>query len=105
MPFPIDIKYIEETEKELGITFPEKFKSKMMKMNGGEVSTREFVWELIPFFDKSSSKRISRTCNHIAMETENMKQWRGFPKNGVAIALMVVVIVYYYFPKVRIPIN
>ena len=21
------------------------------------------------------------------METENMKQWRGFPKNGVAIAL------------------
>jgi len=30
MPFPIDIKYIIETEQEMELEFPGMFKSKMM---------------------------------------------------------------------------
>lgn len=86
MPFPMDIKYINETEKELGVIFPDKFKSKMIKGNGGELLTEEDDWQLFPFFDKSDNKRISRTCNHIGLETKQAREWDNFPKNGIAIA-------------------
>jgi hypothetical protein len=68
MPFPIDKKYIEETESELNVKFPTEFKNRMIKSNGGELLiSREFEFELHPFFDKSDRKRISRTCNHIGL--------------------------------------
>lgn len=86
MPFPVDIKYIQETEKELGIEFPEKFKQKMIIENGGEIMTEEDDWQIYPFFDKSDNKRISRTCNHIGLETEHAKEWANFPTNAIAIA-------------------
>ena len=38
MPFPVDIKFIAETEHELGVEFPKSFKQKMMIENGGEMS-------------------------------------------------------------------
>jgi hypothetical protein len=86
MPFPIDEKYIKETESELNVKFPIEFKNRMIKSNGGELSPEEFGFELYPFFDKSDRKRISRTCNHIGLETKNAREWDGFPKNGIAIA-------------------
>lgn len=86
MPFPLDEKYITETENELGIIFPDKFKSKMMQENGGELMTEDDDWNLYPFFDKSDKKRISRTCNHIGLETKQAKNWGNFPSNGIAIA-------------------
>ncbi len=93
MPFPVDLKYIQETERELQIQFPEKFKAKMMKSNGGELlmSTNDEVdedspWQLFPFFDQSDRKRLSRTCNHIGLETKQMREWLNFPCNGIAIA-------------------
>lgn len=86
MPFPIDEKYITETERELGILFPDNFKSKMMKENGGELMTDDDDWNLYPFFDKSDKKRISRTCNHIGSETKDAQDWSNFPSNGIAIA-------------------
>lgn len=86
MPFPIDEKYITETERELGILFPDNFKSKMMKENGGELMTDDDDWNLYPFFDKSDKKRISRTCNHIGLETKEAQDWINFPSNGIAIA-------------------
>lgn len=86
MPFPIDEKYITETERELGILFPDNFKSKMMKENGGELMTDDDDWNLYPFFDKSDKKRISRTCNHIGSETKEAQDWINFPSNGIAIA-------------------
>ena len=86
MPFPIDIKYINETEQELGLFFPDNFKAKMTQENGGELLTEEDDWQLFPFFDKSDKKRISRTCNHIILETNQAKSWDNFPDKGVAIA-------------------
>jgi hypothetical protein len=86
MPFPIDIKYIIETEEELGLIFPDSFKSKMTKENGGELMTKDDDWQLFPFFDKSDNKRMSRTCNHIVLETKQARAWDNFPDNGIAIA-------------------
>ncbi|WLD22640.1 SMI1/KNR4 family protein [Flavobacterium dauae] len=86
MAFPIDIKYITETEQDLGLTFPDQFKNKMLKENVGELITDDDDWQLFPFFDKSDKKRISRTCNHIILETKNKKEWRNFPNNAIAIA-------------------
>ena len=86
MAFPIELKYIIETEKELGIEFPINFKTKMIQENGGEFATEEDEWQLFPFFDKSDNKRISRTCNHIVLETKNAKEWTNFPVDGIAIA-------------------
>ncbi|MFS4482929.1 SMI1/KNR4 family protein [Hyunsoonleella sp. 2307UL5-6] len=85
MPFPIDEKHIKETESELNVKFPNEFKIRMIKINGGELITDEFEFELYPFFDKTDKKRISRTCNHIGLETKNARKWNGFPKSGIAI--------------------
>jgi len=86
MPFPIDEKYISETESDLNVKFPTEFKNRMIKSNGGELAPDDFGFELYPFFDKSDKKRISRTCNHIGLETKNAREWKGFPRNGIAIA-------------------
>ncbi len=85
MPFPVDEKYILETESELKVTFPNEFKSRMIKINGGEITINRVGFDLHPFFDKSDRKRISRTCNHIGLETKNAREWNGFPENGIAI--------------------
>ena len=85
MPFPLDEKYIKDTESELNVIFPTEFKNRMIKSNGGELVTDEFEFELYPFFDKSDRKRITRTCNHIGLETKNAREWAGFPENGIAI--------------------
>ncbi len=85
MPFPIDQKYIVETKSELNVKFPTEFKNPMKKINGGELVTDELEFEFYPFFDKSDRKRISRTCNHIGLETKNARESNRFPKNVIAI--------------------
>lgn len=86
MPFPVEARFIEDTERELGVQFPEGFKTKMMQMNGGEVKVSGDVWQLFPFWDKSDKKRLSRTCNHIGLETMNARNAWGFPPDAIAIA-------------------
>ena len=86
MPFPIEPKYIKEAEVELGIEFPKSFVEKMEKENGGEFSTDEDDWTLYPFFDKLDNKRISRTCNHIILETNQLREIEDFPEKGNDIA-------------------
>ncbi len=85
MPFPIEEKYILKTESELNVVFPVEFKSRMIKLNGGELVTSRHEFELYPFFDESDRKRISRTCNHIALETKNAREQKDFPENAIAI--------------------
>ncbi len=86
MPFSLELEQIIETEKELGLLFPKSFKNKMMKENGGETRFQSIEWSFIPFFDRSSKKRLSSTCNHIIREICEAKKWNDFPKKGVAIA-------------------
>jgi hypothetical protein len=85
MAFPVDEQYIIATETELGLRFPLTFKEKMKRENGGEIETEYGSWTIHPFFDKSDIKRINRTSNHIILETNNSKEWDGFPDNAVAI--------------------
>lgn len=86
MPFPIDEKYIAQTEQQLGVIFPPRFKVKMIQMNGGEVIADDDLWQLFPFFHQADKKRIKRTCNHIIVETKQAQQWLGFPTDAIAIA-------------------
>ncbi len=38
MPFPVDIKYVKETEQKLGVKFPASFVIRMVKSNGVAVA-------------------------------------------------------------------
>ncbi|ADY29603.1 SMI1/KNR4 family protein [Cellulophaga lytica] len=64
MPFPVEEKYIIETESELNVTFSTEFKNRMKKSNGGEIDTDDFFFQLYPFFDKSDKKRMILNYNN-----------------------------------------
>ena len=85
MPFPVDVKYIENTETELGVKFPESFRTKMMKSNGGGVEVSTDFFELHPFYDTSDKKRIKRTCNSILHETKTAREDYRLPENLIVI--------------------
>ena len=86
MPFPVDAKWIMQTEERLGVRFPASFVSAMTKMNGGSVRTRIDQFQLFPFFDASDRKRIHRTCSSIDRETNTTRKgWISFPPHAVAI--------------------
>ena len=61
MPFPVAEEFIAETERKLGVSFPNSFRARMSRKNGGEFSTDNDDWQLYPFFDTSDRKRLSRT--------------------------------------------
>lgn len=85
MPFPIQEMYIVETENELNVMFLALIKGRMMKVNGSEVNISEYEFELYPFLDNSTRKRISRTNKHIGVETKKAREWRSFLKNRIAV--------------------
>ncbi len=70
MSFPVEEKFIEKAESELGVRFPQSFRCKMMAGNGGEVAVGTDCFVLHPFYDTSDKKRIKRTCNSIVHETK-----------------------------------
>lgn len=85
MPFPVDERHIFETESKLGVTFPPRFRQRMMRENGGEIEIGDDEWKLYAFLDSSDQKRFARTCNDIVRETEYARSWDGLPPNAVAI--------------------
>jgi len=86
MPFPVDVKWVHETEIKPGVRFPAGFVTSMVAMNGGSVRTSIDDFGLFPFLDASDKKRIRRTCSSIDRETTSArKNWYGFPQNAVAI--------------------
>ena len=85
MAFPVEEKFIEKAEKELGVRFPDSFREKMIKMNGEGVEVATDCFTLHPFYDTSDKKRIKRTCNSIVHETKTARQNYGLPTNLVVI--------------------
>ena len=85
MPFPLDVRYISETEKKLGATLPIDYVKRMLKENGGQVSALSDTWVLYPIFDPSDKRRLKRTCNDIVRQTQSAQEWTGFPIDAVAI--------------------
>ena len=85
MPFPVDEKYVLNAEAELGVRFPDSFRNKMMKENGGEVEIGDDCFQLQPFYDTSDKKRIKRTCSSIVHETKNEREHYRLPSNLIVI--------------------
>jgi hypothetical protein len=54
MPFPVDEKNLQETEATLRIKFPEAFREKMLRDNGGEITVDAARWRLYPIADAST---------------------------------------------------
>jgi len=86
MAFPVEQKYIERAERELGFSLPQKYVSRLRRENGGEVEVAGETWQLHPIFDDTDRKHISRTANHIIRETEVARKWRGFPAEAISVA-------------------
>ena len=85
MPFPVDAKWISETERKLNVRFPASFVVAMTKMNGGWVDTEIDQFELYPFLDQSNRKRIQRTCSSICRETTSNRKRDHFPPQLIVI--------------------
>ena len=85
MPFPVDTKWIAETERKLNVRFPASFAVAMTRMNGGSVDTGDDNFELYSFLDKTDRKRIQRTCSSICRETESNRKWDHFPDDLIVI--------------------
>ena len=85
MAFPVEEKFIEKAEAELGAKFPESFREKMLRLNGGGVEVETDYFELHPFYDTSDKKRIKRTCNSIVHETKTARDHYRLPKNLIVI--------------------
>ena len=85
MSFPVEERFIEKAEQDLGVRFPASFRTKMMTMNGGEVGVANDSFHLHPFFNTSDKKRIKRTCNSIVHETRYARQHYRLPEDLILI--------------------
>lgn len=85
MAFPVEEKFILKAEEELGVRFPDSYRSSMMSINGGGVEVRGDVFSLYPFFDTSEKKRLKRTTNSNVRETLAAREHHGLPADLVAI--------------------
>ena len=85
MSFPVEEKFVEKAEQELGVRFPASFRLKMVAANGGEVAVGTDSFNLHPFFDTSDKKRVKRTCNNIVHETKYARRNFRLPENLVVI--------------------
>lgn len=85
MPFPVDIHWVKETERKLGVRFPASFVVAMTRLNGGSVQVGDDSYELYSFLDCSDRKRIQRTCSSICRETQSNREWDHFPQQLVVI--------------------
>jgi len=85
MAFDISEEQVAATEVELGRKLPPRYRSMMMANNGGTAFDDEDQWDVHPIRDTSDRKRLSRSCNHVLAETKSAQEWRGFPKDALAI--------------------
>jgi hypothetical protein len=86
MPFPLDERWVRAAEQALGKRFPDAYRDRLMRDNGGEIEAAGEEWSLYPIRDQSNRRRTKRTCNHVLQETKSALSWAGFPSDAVAIA-------------------
>ncbi len=86
MPFPTSEEFVAAAELQLGIALPDSLRARLLQGNGGELEATGDSWTLFPVADTSDRKRLTRTANHIVLETQNARRWPGFPELGVPIA-------------------
>ena len=85
MPFPVDETWMLAAEEKLGARLPERWRERLMRENGGELSAPPDLWQLLPVRDESDRKRLARTCNDIVLETAKAPEWHDFPTGAVVV--------------------
>lgn len=86
MAFDVSEKYVAAAESNLGVRLPESYREAMKKENGGRRKAASDLWSIIPIFDQTDRKRVSRTSNDIVRETKAMSSWTGWPPSAICIA-------------------
>jgi hypothetical protein len=78
---------IDIEERSLGVRLPTSLRRWLTVVrNGGEIDTPDDTWRVFPVLDKNDRRSIRRTCNHIWLENQSAREWRGFPENAIAFA-------------------
>ena len=85
MPFSLDPQYVVSAEQKLGAKLPPAYVAKMLRASGGSIEIDGEDWELHPILDETDAKRIARTCNDILRETDEARDWEGFPDEALSI--------------------
>ena len=86
MPFPVDVRFVEQVEESVSMRFPEAYRQALLRDNGGEVEIDEdWFFDLYPVKDDSEPVRLKRTWDDIARQTEQARQLPGFPEGAVVI--------------------
>jgi hypothetical protein len=87
MPFPVSEALIVEAEGALGRRLPQSFRARLSLNNGGEASSTDDDWTLHPVWDPTDRRTMARTASHIVIEVEKARAWRGFPPDGIPLAI------------------
>jgi hypothetical protein len=92
MPFPATEEQIAAAERELGVTFPDDLRARLLADNGGDVAVDDWpeVLTLYPVWDDSDRARIRRTANHVVRENRpemlgELRELDAFPADAIAI--------------------
>ena len=86
MAFDLSEQQLQSTESEVGAMFPDSYRLHMMKSNGGECAAKSDYWNIIPIRDTSDRKRLSRTANHVLVETKSFSEFPSWHEGAFAIA-------------------
>lgn len=88
MPFPVDPSYVERAEQRLGVKFPQPYRQRILRENGGEIAIDEDgedFWELFPVCDDSDQTRLKRSWDDVVRHTERERDRPDYPDGAIAI--------------------
>jgi hypothetical protein len=74
MAFAGSEQVVAEAESRLGRRLPAAHRRRLIRDNGGEVSTADFDWTPFPVWDATDRRTIARTTNHIVRQNENLRR-------------------------------
>jgi hypothetical protein len=86
MPFALTEVQLSKSEEVIGARFPSAYRERIKRLNGGAVLAAADVWQVIPIRDTTDRKRLSRSANHVILETRAFSNWRYWHENAYAIA-------------------
>jgi len=84
--FDLSEEQLKITESDVGAMFPDSYRLYMMRSNGGACSAKSDNWNIIPIRDASDRKRLSRTANHVLIETKSFSEFPNWHEGAFAIA-------------------
>jgi hypothetical protein len=86
VPFPLSESDLEDAERALDTRFPEPFRVRLLRENGGELETEDDSFELFRVLDTSGPVRQARSsARDIVHENESARLWPAFPCAALAI--------------------